>query len=130
MGKSKNISLSDGEWKLMHVLWEKAPRTIADIVKALEAETGWTKNTIFVMLGRMEEKGAVYYTRGARARQYYPAIEKDEAAAKETESFLKKVYDGSVGLLVASLAGQKALSKEDIDMLYGILRQAEEEADR
>ncbi len=128
MGKSKNISLSDGEWKLMRVLWEKAPRTIADMVKALEAETGWTKNTIFVMLNRMEEKGAVYYTQGTRARQYYPAIEKDVAAAKETESFLKKVYDGSVGLLVASLAGQKALSKEDIDMLYGVLRRAEEEA--
>lgn len=128
MGKNKNISLSDGEWKLMHVLWEKAPRTIADMVKALAAETGWTKNTIFVMLNRLEEKGAVYHSRGTRARQYYPAIEKKEAAARETESFLKKVYDGSVGLLVASMAGQKALTKEDIDMLYGILRRAEEGA--
>jgi BlaI family penicillinase repressor len=75
----------------------------------------------------MEEKGAVYFKEGVRARQYYPSIRKEDAAAKETESFLRKVYDGSVGLLVASLAGQKALTPEDISELYAILRQAEKE---
>jgi BlaI family penicillinase repressor len=126
----KSISLSDGEWKLMRLMWEKAPRTIAEMVSALNEETGWTKNTIFVMLTRLEEKGAVRFDEGARARQYYPAIQKAEAAAKETESFLKKVYDGSVGLMVASLVGQKALTPEDIDALHAILRQAEEAADK
>jgi BlaI family penicillinase repressor len=125
---NRNINLSDGEWKLMNLLWENAPRTISDMVTALSEETGWTKNTIFVMLTRMEEKGAVYFQEGSRARQYFPAIDKAGAAAKETETFLKKVYDGSVGMLVASLAGQKALTPADIDELYAILRQAEEEA--
>lgn len=122
----KDIGLSDGEWKLMHLLWQKAPCTIAEMVSALSAETGWTKNTIFVMLTRMEEKAAVYYEEGGRARLYYPAINKADASVRETESFLKKVYDGSLGLMVASLAGQKALTPEDIDELYAILRDAEE----
>ncbi len=125
---SKNVSLSDGEWKLMNLLWERSPRTIADMVSELKDDTGWSKNTIFVMLSRMEEKGAVRFEEGSRARQYYPAIQKSETAAKETESFLKKVYDGSLGLMVASMAGQKALRKEDIEELYEILRRAEEEA--
>lgn len=120
------INLSDGEWKLMNLLWGKAPRTIAQMVAELKSDTGWTKNTIFVMLTRMEEKGAVRYEGGSRARQYYPAVSKTEITIKETEHFLKKVYDGSLGLMVASMAGQKALTREDIDELYAILRESED----
>ncbi|MDP4110294.1 MAG: BlaI/MecI/CopY family transcriptional regulator [Bacillota bacterium] len=127
---NKNISLSDGEWKLMNLLWEKSPRTIAEMVKELSTDTGWSKNTLFVMLSRMEEKGAVRYEGGARARLYYPTVLKTEIAVRETESFLKKVYDGSLGIMVASMAGQKALTKEDIDELYAVLREAEKEAGR
>ena len=125
---NKNINLSDGEWKLMNLLWEKSPRTIAQMVTELSSDTGWNKNTIFVMLTRMEEKRVVRFEGGSRSRQYYPAISKADIAVKEAESFLKKVYDGSLGMMVASMAGQKALTKEDIDELYAILREAEKEA--
>lgn len=127
---NKEISLSDGEWKLMNLLWERSPRTIADMVDALRRDTGWNKNTIFVMLSRMEEKGATRFENGGRVRLYYPTVEKGEIAVRETENFLKKVYDGSLGLMVASMAGQKALTKEDIDELYSILREAESEAEK
>lgn len=122
----KKIGLSDGEWKLMNLLWEQSPRTIAQLVKELESETGWKKNTVFVMLSRLEEKGAVRFEEGGRSRQYYPVMVREDAAARETESFLAKVYGGSLQMMVSSMAGQKALSRQDIDELYEILRRAEE----
>ncbi len=125
---SRNISLSDGEWKLMNLLWESSPRTIAQMVSALASDTGWNKNTIFVMLSRLEEKGAVRYEEGSRSRQYYPMILKEDIAIKEAKDFLNKVYDGSLSMMVASMAGQKKLTREEIDELYAILRQAEKEA--
>ena len=79
------------------------------------------------MLGRLEEKGAVTVREGARSKEYFPAMEKSVAAAGETRHFLDKVYSGSVGMMLSSMAGQKALSQADIDELYAILRQAEEE---
>lgn len=124
----KNISLSDGEWKLMNLLWESSPRTIAQMVSELASDTAWNKNTIFVMLSRLEEKGAVRYEGGARSRLYYSLISKTDIAIKETENFLNKVYEGSLSMLVASMAGQKELSREEIDELYAILRRAEAEA--
>ncbi|EHQ90607.1 BlaI/MecI/CopY family transcriptional regulator [Desulfosporosinus youngiae] len=123
-----NIALSNGEWKLMNLLWKEAPRTIAQLVAALKDDTGWTKGTVFMMLSRMEDKGAVRFEEGGRSKLFYPALKKEEAASFETESFLNKVYGGSVGLMVASMAGQKALNKTDIDELYAILREAEKEA--
>jgi len=126
----RNVSLSDGEWKLMNLLWEEAPRTIAQLVAALKDDTGWTKGTIFMMLSRMADKGAVRFETGGRSKLFYPVLKKEDAASFETESFLSKVYGGSVGLMVASLAGQKSLSKEDIDELYAILREAEKKVEQ
>jgi len=40
------------------------------------------------------------------------------------------VYDGSVGLLVSSLVGQKALSKNEIDELRRILDEAEKKGEK
>ena len=124
------LSLSDGEWKLMNLLWEESPRTIAQLVKALADDTGWSKSTIFIMLGRMAEKGAVRVESGGRSKLYYAAVPRDQVAARETAQFLNKVYHGSLQLMVSSLAGQKALSQEDIEELYEILRQAEREVEK
>ncbi|HKL79064.1 MAG TPA: BlaI/MecI/CopY family transcriptional regulator [Mobilitalea sp.] len=126
---NKNISFSDGEWKLMNLLWNKSPRTIAEMVAELSNDTGWNKNTIFVMLSRMEEKGGVRFEGGSRSRQYYPIIDRADIVVKETENFLKKVYDGSIGLMVASMTGQNALTQSDIEELYTILHNAEKEAE-
>ena len=125
--ETEKISLSDGEWKLMNLLWKKSPRTIAQLVSALKDDTAWTKGTIFMMLSRMADKGAVRFETGGRCKLYYPVWKKEIAATAETESFLSKVYGGSLGLMVASMAGQNALTREDIDELYAILNKAEKE---
>lgn len=124
------ISFSDGEWKLMRLLWDHSPLTIADMVKSLRDDTGWSKNTIFVMLDRLEHKGAVAETEGKNpngraVRLYRPLVEKTPAAAKETESFLDRVWDGSLAMLVSSLVGEKKLSENEIEELRKIINEAE-----
>ena len=125
-----NINLSDGEWKLMNLLWAGTPLSVTQLVRLLAQDTGWSKGTVLVMLRRMEQKGAVRVEQEEKSKLYFPAVPRDGVAAAETESFLHRVYGGSVGLLVSSMANQKALSKEDIDELYGILKKAEKEAEQ
>lgn len=117
------VNLSDSEWKLMNHLWDRSPRTIMELTAAVKDETGWSKNTVITMLDRLAAKGAVRYEAG-RARQYYPAVDRADAARAETESFLSKVYGGSLGLMVSNLVEAKALSEADIAELSAILEQA------
>ena len=124
------ISLSDGEWKLMRLLWKRSPLTIADMVESLRGDTGWSKNTIFVMLDRLEHKGAVASDegrspKGRAVRFYRPLVEKTPAAAKETETFLERVWDGSLAMLVSSLVGEKKLDENEIEELRKIIDEAE-----
>ena len=117
---------TQGEWNVLSCLWERAPMTAMELAAALEEKVGWAKSTTLTTLRRMEEKGLVKAEAVGRARHYTPAVERQGAAARETRSFLDKVYRGSVGLMVSSMVEDKALSRDEIDQLYEILRQAEE----
>ena len=122
----KQISLSDNEWKLMGRLWERSPRTIMELTADLREETGWSKNTIITMLSRLEAKGAVRHEEGGRAKAYYPAVDRETAARAETESFLGKVYGGSLGLLVSAMVESRVLTEEDLAELSAILEKGGE----
>ncbi len=122
----KTVSLSDSEWMLMNALWEHAPCTITQLVALLKDNTGWSKHTIISMLSRLENKGAVHYHAGERAKRFYPIIYQEEAQIEETQGFLSRLYGGSLGLLVNTMVQEKGLSKKEIDELYKILKKAEE----
>ena len=118
--------LTNSEWYVLDCLWERAPMTAMELAAALEEKVGWAKSTTLTTLRRMEEKGLVTARTVGRARHYTPAVERQTAVRRETRSFLDKVYRGSVGLMVSSMVQDQALSREEIDQLYEILRQAEE----
>ena len=69
-------------------------------------------------------KGAVRCEQGLRAKQYYPIVERQAAAKAETESFLGKVYGGSLGLMMSAMVESKGLTESDIAELSAILEQA------
>ena len=118
------IDLSNSEWKLMNRLWEQSPRTITELTAAVREETGWSKNTVITMLSRLDAKQAVYYEEGLRAKQYYPAVTREEAIREESESVLEKV--GSVGLLMSAMVESQRLTESDLAELSAILERAKE----
>lgn len=121
----RKVNLSDAEWKIMNLLWEKEPRTMMQITNALKTETGWTKHTVMSFLKRMEEKGALHHEEGEKAKLYYPDLKREEAALQETEDFLDRVFQGKMGMMLNTMVQQRALSKEDVEELHKILEQAE-----
>ncbi len=121
-----NINLTNSEWYVLDCLWEKSPMTVMELVAALGERRDWAKSTTITTLRRMEDKKLVLCTLEGRTKHYAPAVQKDRAVRRETRSFLDKVYQGSVGLMVSALARDKALSRAEIDELYEILRKAEE----
>ena len=119
-----HVNLSDSEWKLMNRLWEQSPRTIMELTASLKEDTGWSKNTVITMLARLEAKGAVRHEEGGRAKRYSPTVAREDAAMAETESFLSKVYGGSLGLMVSNLVESRALTEADLAELSAILEKA------
>ena len=121
----KEVCLTQSEWYVMDCLWAYAPQTVMQLATDLSQRAGWAKSTTITTLRRMEEKGLVRVEVRGRAKHYFPAVEREKAARQETRSFLDRVYQGSVGLMVSSMAREKALTREEIEELYAILKEAE-----
>lgn len=128
MDRKSNI-LNQSEWLVMEQLWEKSPQTLTRLFHTLHENPGWSKSTVNTLLSRMLDKGCIYYREGEKAKQYYPGVKKEEAALAETESLLERVYKGSVSLMMSTLVKKKDFSREEIEELYGILKELEEKND-
>ena len=118
------MKLSDGEWKIIQLLWKESPQTIIQLTKNLDSETGWTKHTVISYLKRMEEKGAVRYQTEGRTKQFYPLIEERDAELQETKDFLDKVFQGKLGLLLHTMVEQRDFTEDEIEELQSILDHA------
>ena len=123
----KQAVLSASEWQVMQQLW-KRPHTLMELVAVLEKDIGWSKSTVATMVRRMEEKGIISYTEQGRTKVFSPALSREDVAARETNSLLRRAYNGSIGMLVNAMAQRNDLTKVDIEELYEILRKAEEDA--
>lgn len=119
------ICLSEAEWKVISKLWEQESMTITQLTASLKEETGWKKSTVITLLKRMETKKAVDYTQGERAKHYYALLKHENAKLSETKSFLKRIYNGSIGLMVNAMIEQNAISDEELQELQEILNKAE-----
>lgn len=122
----ENMKLNASEWNVLSCLWENHPRTVMQLVADLEESVGWAKSTTITTLRRMEEKGLVRVEQAGRGKAYSPAVEREQAVTAETHSFLDRVYQGSVGLMMSAMAKRQELSPNEVAELRAILDQIEE----
>ena len=119
------VKLTASEWSVLSCLWENSPRTVMQLVSALGGQVGWAKSTTITTLRRMEEEGLVRAEQGARGKLYTPAVEREQAVTAETHSFLDRVYQGSVGLMMSAMARRQELSGDEVAELRAILDRIE-----
>ena len=125
MLKKQDITLTPTEWNLMECLWEHAPRTGREAVEYLEKKVGWSRSTTLTLLRRMTEKGVIKCGEAEGIKIYEPAIRREDAVLRETDDFINRVYNGSVSLMMSAITQKQDLTREEIDELYAILREAE-----
>lgn len=115
--------LSEAEWIIMELLWEKGSLTTMELSRELEKKTGWTKSTVITRLKRMLNKGTIYFRDDGKSKMYYPNINKGEAEVEESRSFLNRFFNGNLSVMVNNLIQEEAISQEELDELYRLLRE-------
>ncbi len=121
----RDENLTPNEWYVMECLWKKPGCTGREAVEYLQKNAGWSRSTTLTMLRRMTEKGMIACDQKDGLLVYSPMIDKTDATQRETDSFLSRVYHGSVSMLVSAITQKQSLSQAEIDELYTILKEAE-----
>lgn len=117
----EEIKVTNSEWYVMSCLWDESPLTLMQIVPQLEEMVGWSKSTCATMLRRMTQKGLIGFDEKGKTKYFYPLVKKEAVVVQETRDFLKRIYNGSVSLMMSSLIGGEGLTGEDIDELQKLL---------
>lgn len=119
------INLTEAEWTVMECLWEKSPLSGREVTEQLEKSAGWNRSTTNTVLYRLEAKGAISTVTKGRSKFFSAVLRREDAALRETEDFLDRVYHGSLSMMVSSLTQKQALPKSEIDKLYAMLKDLE-----
>ncbi len=116
------MKLSDTEWTVINVVWERSPASARDVLELTEAETGWAYTTVKTLLSRLVEKGALRMRKRANTSLYEPLVSRKDARRSAVRSLLDRAFDGTFGGLLQHLVTDEKLSKKDRDKLKAMLR--------
>ena len=117
--------LTPAEWHVMECLWENDPCTARQAVEYLNQKAGWARSTTLTLLRRMTEKEQIRCDTDGPVMTDSPAITREEAALDQTQSFLDRVYQGSISMMLSAFTRKQPLSDREIKELYGILEEAQ-----
>ena len=118
------MKLSEAEWSVLEILWSGDGFALGEIAKELKAVNGWSKNTVYTYLTRMEGKGLVLIDRESD-KPYSAAVTREECAKRERGELLNKVYRGAAGNLIAAFLKESSISREEIEQLRAMLDEME-----
>ncbi len=119
MGKLPQIS--EAEFEVMKVVWKYAPINTNEVTEKLTQTTNWSPKTIQTMLKRLVSKKALTYEKQSRVFVYTPLVKEEEYIRQESNSFLKRYYDGNIASMVASYLEDEKLSDTEINTLRHLL---------
>jgi len=108
----------------MEVLWRGEAFALKSIYSALSEQNGWSKNTVFTYLNRMQAKGLVSIDRASRT-PYSAAVSRESCAKNERDELLSKVYSGAASDLIAAFLKESPISKQEIERLRKLLDEME-----
>lgn len=118
------IQISEAELEVMKVLWKINNGTSGQIIEILEQETDWKPKTIQTLITRLVSKEAIEVDKtNKKSYIYSPKISEKEYKEYANESFLKKLYNGSINLMLSSFIKERKLTKEDINDLKRLLEE-------
>lgn len=118
--------ISETEWEVMKIVWDKAPCSASQIIEALnERQAAWHPKTVKAFLNRLVKKKALGFKLDGRAYLYHPLVRQSECAEAASHSFLERVFGGSLQPMLAHFVARKKLSHEEIRELKKLLESQE-----
>ena len=113
--------ISETEWEVMKVLWANSPLSADEIIAQLATQDAWHPKTAKTLLNRLVKKKALGFEKEGRAYLYHPLVKEVECVKAASDSFLARVFGGSLTPMLAHFVEQKKMSPGEIRALKRLL---------
>ena len=123
MARKRSPNLTEAELRLMDVLWDRGPATVAEVAEALPKNLGLAYNTVLTTLRILEEKGYITHTKSdeGRAFRYEPVVGRQEASRKAVRYLVSRFFRDSPELLVLNLLENEDLGEPELQRIRKLI---------
>jgi len=107
----------------MSVVWSQGPSTAGKIIEKLQQkDASWHPRTAKAFLNRLVKKKVLGFSREGRAYVYRSLIRREDCVDAASESFLERVFGGSLKPMLAHFVERDKLSADEIRELRRLLK--------
>ena len=126
MARRKTPNLTEGELRLMDVIWNKGQATVGDVAESLPADPPLAYTTVLTTLRILETKGYLRHTKKGRAFVYEPVVAREEASRKALRHLVNRFFGGSREQLVMNLLEEETIDRDEMRRIKKMIAASEQ----
>jgi BlaI family penicillinase repressor len=127
--KKTVAELTEAEWEIMRVVWEKQPCAAGTVQEALAATRDWCYATVKLTMDRMVAKGFLEINKIRNLQLFHSCISEVEARRGELRKMLKRAFGGALTPMLKFLIEHEGLSKDEATELREFVKKMEKGKD-
>lgn len=127
--KKAVAELTEAEWEIMRVVWEKEPCAAGTVQEALAATRDWCYATVKLTMDRMVAKGFLEINKIRNLQLFRSCINEVEARRGELRKMLKRAFGGALTPMLKFLIEHEGLSQDEAAELRELVKKAEKGKD-
>jgi BlaI family penicillinase repressor len=124
MARRRSQTLTDGEARLMRVLWEKKTATVSVITEVLSAKRRVHYSTVQTLLRILETKGYVAHEKSGRAFTYRPLVDQQQARRRALHHLVSRLFNNSPSQLVMNVLEDGKIDPDELERLKQLIKDA------
>jgi len=117
MARKKAPHLTEGELKIMRLVWELGEATVSGVIAAMPRGKRPAYNTVLTIMRILEQKGYLRHVKEGRAHVYRPVVSRSQARRKAVRHMVAGLFENSPEQLLLSILENERLSPAEIARL-------------
>ena len=114
--------MSDNEWAILQVVWDREPCTAPDVQETLHPQKAWAYTTVKTMMDRMVSKGLLTVEKIRNLHFYNAALTPTQAKKTEIMRTLKRAFNESLTPMMQFLIENNQLTDADYNELERLIK--------
>jgi len=121
MTPERSYRLGDLQLRIMKVLWQTAPASVAEVQQQLDGEP-LAYTTVATMLRKMEDRGLLRHREEGRRFLYDPAVSADDVTRSMAHDLVDRLFQGSLAATVSHLLETREVSAQELARLERLIQ--------
>jgi predicted transcriptional regulator len=121
MSRPKNEQPTQAELEILHVMWERGPATVRDVMTELNRQRPRAYTSVMSLLNVMVDKGLLTRTPHGRAFLYAAKAGRKKTLGRLVGDLLGRAFAGSPDLLVSHLLDQTRPTSVELDEIRKVI---------